>query len=149
MTNRQVVERYAQALADYDLDAQIAVLADDYEARYPQSGEIIRGLENRRAIGEKYPGAAESGLRAHRERIIGQDDQFVTGPMWNLIHLSGTGDEFTIVGTVTYPNGETWHGVVLLTLRGGKIWREVDYFAAPFERPAWRASYTELESANP
>ena len=149
MTNRHVVERYVEALKNYDLDAQVALLHDDYEGRYPQSGEVIRGIANRRSVGEEYPGARETGLRATPTKIIGQDDQFVTGPMWNMVHLSGSGDEFTIAGTIDYPNGERWHAVALLTLRGGKIWREIDYFAAPFERPAWRAPFTELEPGQP
>ncbi len=149
MANRQVVEAYARALATNDTDNLEALIADDYVGRYPQSGEVIRGLANRRAIGERYPGQDSARLAGTVDRIIGADDQFVAGPSWNLIHLSGSGDEFTILSTVTYPNGETWHAVVLLTLRGGKIWREIDYFAPPFERPDWRASITELETSAP
>jgi SnoaL-like domain len=147
MANRQVVEAYARALADNDADAFDALLSDDYVGRYPQSGEVIRGPAGLRAIAEHFPGLETGGrLSSHAEQIVGADDQFVTGPSWNLIHLSGSGDEFSIRGTVTYPNGETWHSVVLLTLRGGKIWREIDYFGPPFERPDWRASITELET---
>jgi SnoaL-like domain len=146
MANRQVVEAYARSVAENDTDNLEALLADDYIGRYPQSGELIRGVAARRAIGERYPGQDSAKLSSNVERILGQDDQFVPGPSWNLIHLTGSGDEFSMVGTVTYPNGETWHAVMLLTLRGGKIWRETDYFAPPFQRPEWRASITELET---
>lgn len=37
MGNRQIVERYARALAENDLDAQDALVHDDYVACYPQS----------------------------------------------------------------------------------------------------------------
>ena len=144
MGNRQVVERYAKALADNDLDAQDALVHDEYEARWPQSGEVIRGRANRRAVLENYPGAAE-GLRPVTQRIVGRDDEFVTGPSWNIIHLVGSGDEITITGTIDYPDGTTWHVVSLLTLREGKVWRQVDYYAPPFEAPAWRAPYVEAE----
>ena len=144
MSNRRVVEQYARALSDNDADALEALRGEDYLCRYPQSGEVIRGRANARAIGEQYPG--ERSLSASLDRIVGTDDEFLPGPSWNLIHLSGSGDEFTVTGTITYPNGETWHAVALLTLRGGKIWREVDYFAEPFERPEWRAPFTELEN---
>jgi hypothetical protein len=147
MSNRNVVERYTRALGENDGDALEALRDEDYVCRYPQSGEVIRGRTNARAIGEQYPGSeGERGLSASLDRIVGSDDQFLPGPSWNLIHLSGSGDEFTVTGTVTYPNGETWHAVALLTLRGGRVWREVDYFAAPFERPEWRAPFTELEN---
>jgi ketosteroid isomerase-like protein len=46
--NRRVVERYAAAMAEDDFDAQDALIHDDFELRYPQSGERIRGRENRR-----------------------------------------------------------------------------------------------------
>ena len=135
-----------RALADNDLDAQDALVHDDYVGRYPQSGEVIRGRAKRRALAESYPGAEGGEAHINLETIVGRDDEFITGPSWNLIHLAGSGDEFTVTGTITYPNGETWHAAVLLTLREGKIWREVNFFAPPFDQPEWRASITELES---
>jgi hypothetical protein len=51
----------------------------------------------------------------------------------------------TATGTITYPNGETWHFASLFTMRDGKIWRQVDYYAPAFESPEWRAPYVELE----
>ncbi len=146
MGNRQVVERYVKALEDNDLDAQDALVHEGYEARWPQSGEVIRGRVNRRAVLENYPGATE-GLRPATHRIVGRDDEFVTGPgpSWNIIHLVGSGDEITLTGTVDYPDGATWHVVSLLSLRDGKIWRQVDYYAPPFEPPAWRAPYVAIE----
>jgi ketosteroid isomerase-like protein len=144
--NRQVIERLAEALATNDLDAQDALIHDDYVCRWPQSGEVIRGRANRRAIQENYPGA-EGGIRPTTTRIVGSDDKFISSPIptWNMIHLTGSGDDLTATGTITYPNGETWHFVTLFTMRDGKIWRQVDYYAPPFESPAWRAPYVELE----
>ena len=149
MGNRQVVERYARSMAENDLDAQIALIHDDYECRYPQSRELIRGGDNLRRIVESYPETTGEGLAPKLGRIIGTDDQFVSQPSWpawSVVHLSGSGDDFTLTGIVTYPNGEAWHAVALLTLMDGKVWREVDYFAAPFEAPEWRAPYVERES---
>jgi hypothetical protein len=57
----------------------------------------------------------------------------------------GSGDEFTLSGTVTYRNGETWHAVSLITVKAGKIWRETSYFAPPFEVPDWRKPFVERE----
>ena len=144
MGNRAVVERFTEALAANDFDAQDALLHDDYVGRYPQSGEIIRGRENRRKIMENYPGT-ERGITASSDRIVGSDDEFVTGPSWNINHLSGSGDDMSFTGRITYPNGETWHTALFLTMRDGKIWREVAYFGPAFDPPAWRASLVELE----
>jgi ketosteroid isomerase-like protein len=144
MGNRDVVEQLARALAEEDLDAQIALLHDDYVGQYPQSGEIIRGRANRRAITENYPGGPS--LPVTVSSILGEDDKFVSAPSWpawSIVHVAGSGDEFTMTGTITYPDGQTWHAIALLTLRDGKIWRETDYFAAPFESPEWRPPYVE------
>jgi len=149
MANRQVVERYGRSMAENDLDAQMALTHEDYECRYPQSGEVIRGPANVRAIVEHYPGSTGEGLAPTIERIVGTDDKWVSTPSfptWSLVHVTGSGDDFTMTGKITYPNGETWHVVGLLTLLDGRIWREVDYFAAPFEAPEWRAPYVERDS---
>lgn len=146
MGNRAAVERFAVALAANDFDAQDALLHDDYVGRYPQSGEIIRGRVNRRQIMENYPGTRR-GITASSDRIVGSDDEFVTGPSWNVVHLSGSGDDMSLMGRITYPNGETWHTALFLRMREGRIWREVAYFGPPFDPPAWRASWVELEDS--
>jgi ketosteroid isomerase-like protein len=143
--NRQVVERFPRAVQEDDFDTQDALLHDDYVLDYPQSGERIRGRANRRSLIEQYPGRVETQMRPSVDRIVGVDDQFVTppSPAWNVIHLSGSGDDFQVTGTIKYPDGKTWHFVSLTTLREGRIWRELQYFAEPFDPPAWRAQYVE------
>jgi ketosteroid isomerase-like protein len=145
MGNRQAVERFSRAMSEDDFDTQDALVHDDYILDYPQSGERIRGRANRRALIEQYPGRVETGMKPSFDRIVGMDDQFVTSPFpaWNVIHLAGSGDEYQVIGAVRYPDGKTWHFVALLTLREGKIWRETDYFAEPFEPPAWRSQWAE------
>jgi ketosteroid isomerase-like protein len=145
MSNRGVVEAYLRAVADDDLEAQDFLLHDDYVLDYPQSGERFRGRDNRRGVVENYPLRVEARIRPKVDRIIGADDTFVASPLpsWNMIHLVGSGDDFQATGTITYHDGSTWHWVSLLTLRGGKIWRETTYFAEPFEAPDWRAPFAE------
>jgi ketosteroid isomerase-like protein len=146
VSNRQIVESYAGAMADDDFDAQDALVHDDYELVYPQSGERFRGRMNRRAVLEYYPGREQAGTRPTVGRIVGRDDQWLTAPSWpgsSLVHVIGSGDDFQVVGTVRYPDGQDWHFVSFITLRDGKVWRETTYFAPPFEAPAWRAPYVE------
>jgi hypothetical protein len=90
------------------------------------------------AISQNFPGQEQGRLSTSVASIRGRDDEFVTTPSWNILHLVGSGDEFTLSGTINYPNGETWHSVVLITVRDGKIWRETDYFGPPFEAASWR-----------
>ena len=121
---------------------------DDFIETWPQSGERIRGRPSRRAILENYPGRAEQGLPKSVGRIIGTDDEFVprvVGPGWGIVHLSGSGDEFQLTSTVRYPDGQTWHAVLLLTLRDAKIWRLTTFFAPPFDPAAWRSQYVEVD----
>ena len=147
MSGRAIVERYAEGLEANDSAVIRECLHPDYVGLYPQSGEVIRGVANRIAIGENYPGQEQAPLSTSVAEIRGRDDQFVTTPSWNILHLVGSGDEFTLSGTINYPNGETWHSVVLITVRDGKIWRETDYFGPPFEAASWRAPFVEQGKA--
>jgi len=146
MGNRQLVERYAQATSVDDFDTQDALVHDDYVLHYPQSGERIRGRTNRRAVLEGYPGREEAVIRPSVGHITGTDDQFIprsTWPAWSVVHLTGSGDEFTVTGTVTYADGALWHFVAVVIVRDGKIWRETHYFAPAFEAADWRRPYVE------
>ncbi len=146
MGNRRVVERYATAVTTDDFDGQVALLHRDYVMEFPQSGERFRGAEQRRAVFERYPGREESGHRPTVDSISGTDDQFIPRASWpafSVVHLAGSGDEFTVTGTVVYPNEELWHFVSLITMLEGAIWREVVYWGQPFDPPEWRAANRE------
>lgn len=130
--NRTVVEQYIHAMSTNDWEAQDRLLSDDFVEEYPQSGEVIRGKDNRRAIIQNYPGGEPRETSA-------------SGPTPKPPVIVGAGDRFTATGQVKYPNGETWHVVSLIELRDGKIARITDYFGAPFEAPAWRAPYVEVK----
>jgi len=69
MGDRRIVERYMHAVSVDDFDTQDALIHDDYLLLYPQSGERIRGRENRRALVEAYPGrqalGSETDGRSH------------------------------------------------------------------------------------
>ena len=128
-SNREIVEQYLDAMARNDYDAMEALVSDDIVEEYPQSGEVIRGMANQKAIMDNYPGRRENEFKTSRPQI------------------SGSGDELTARGPLTYPNGETWHVVSLISLRNGKIAKLTTYFAQPFEAPAWRAKWVEKSKA--
>jgi ketosteroid isomerase-like protein len=134
LDNRTIIEQFIQAMAQNDWEAQDRLLSDDFVEEYPQSGEVIKGKANRRAIIENYPGGEPRETSESRP-----------GP--KLPVVTGGGDQFTVTGQIKYPNGETWHIVSLVELRDGKIAKVTDYFGAPFEAPAWRAPYVEVERA--
>jgi ketosteroid isomerase-like protein len=130
--NRTIVEQFLKAMAANDVEAQERLLSDDIVEEYPQSGERIRGKDNRRAIIENYPGGTP------------RDTSPTTPTPWTP-EIIGGGDRFAVAGQITYPNGETWHAVSLIEVGDGKIKKITDYFGAPFEAPAWRAPYVEKE----
>jgi hypothetical protein len=152
MGNRGVVDRWVDAVTRHDYAAQRELLHDEYVGRYPQSGEVIRGPENRIAIVANYPGWDPSTAPIHVDLVTGTDDQFITAPSafaWTLVHLSGSGDEFTVTATVRYPDDSVWHYLSLVVERDGRIWRETAYFGEPFEAPDWRAAWVEREASRP
>src|SRR5438309_9550963 len=106
--NRKTVEQFIQAMATNDWEAQDRLLTDDFVEEYPQSGERIRGKDNRRAIIENYPGGMPRETSA-------------SGPAPKPPVVTGAGDRLTAAGAVTYPNRRAWQVVSLVWLRGGKI----------------------------
>lgn len=143
LTNREIVDRFIHAMSRNDIDLADQCLADDMVEDFPQSGERIRGRVNRRAVLENYPGRAEREFGPGKIGTVVGDDQWVMTPAMSLVRISGSGERFTATGQITYPNGETWHIIQLLELRGGKIVRMTTYLAAPFEAAAWRAQWVE------
>jgi ketosteroid isomerase-like protein len=143
LTNREIVERFVQAQASTEPGLGDEYIAEDLVEDYPQSGERIRGRANRRAIFENYPGRTGHDFGENQVRNVVGDDQWVMTPAMTLARVNGSGERFTASGLITYPNGERWHLVQLIELRGGKIARLTTFFAAPFEAPAWRAKWVE------
>jgi ketosteroid isomerase-like protein len=124
-----VIRRFYEALAAEDFAGLSELMTDDVTDEYPQSGERFRGKDNLRAVVENYPGRQSGGLSAKVDRVV------------------GSGDQCTVVTRITYPNGQTWHGIDLVELRNGKIAKVTSFFGAPFEAPAWREPYREKAAA--
>lgn len=141
---REIVERYAQALAAKDVDVMRSILADDIVEEYPQSGERFRGLENWVRMQLAYPDM--EGLSTRLDQVEGADDRWVAGPNWSVMRIEGTGDRFWGSGRAHYPDGSEWHVVILFRLRDGKIARLTSYFAEPFPPAEWRRPFADPPS---
>jgi hypothetical protein len=48
-----------------------------------------------------------------------------------------------VEGVNDYGGGQVFDVVLLIELKGGKIWRDRRYYAEPFEAPEWRAQWVE------
>lgn len=143
MGNRQVAERYTQAAVDKDFAVIAELASQDIEVRYPQSGEVIRGIDNYIAMLENYPGGVGDVeiTKTHGSK----QDVTVTTPSFGmpLITVTGNDTTFIVEGIADYSNGEQFHSVGYLEIRNMKVVEETTYFARPFEAPAWRRPYVE------
>ena len=99
---------------------------DDFVKEWPQSGEIIRGVDNDRAIAENYPAAPGGGT-----------------PSYTFRRVLGSGDLRVVLGEIDYGDGIPVQAVSIAELRDGRIARVTEYFAAPFEAPEWRRQWVE------
>jgi ketosteroid isomerase-like protein len=141
MTNEEVVRRYAQAQVENDVRTMEALRHPEWVAEWPQSGEVVRGSDNNRAIMENYPGGAPRLTK--QRRLVGSEDHWATSPVGGAYRIAGNGESWWGEWQMVYPDGRTWATIILLELRDGKIWRETEYWAEPFPAPAWRTQWVE------
>jgi hypothetical protein len=145
MDIRGLVDQWVEALQGNDVESLAELLHPDFVEVYPQSGELIRGIEKLKAIVSAYPGLPEgevigtSGGGSGRTNVIPSPLPFGLPT----IQVSEAGHTFTVEAFMQYPNGERYFGVWIGELKDGKVYRLTTYFAQPFEAPAWRAPYVE------
>jgi ketosteroid isomerase-like protein len=137
-------ERYATALAGGDLTVIDEVFTEDFVDEYPQSGEVIRGRNNLRAMMENRPGLpSETGPDLSSVRARAGDEHRVLAPLFTVVRVQGRGDAGTTSLRARYPDGSWWWIVVVYELRDGRIARSTSFFAPEFEAPDWRAPFVE------
>ncbi len=119
---RAALDRHWAASASGDLNTEHEIYADDAVCDYPQSGERILGRNNLQALRSHHPGKP-AGFELRR--LFGSGELWVT--------------EYTIVYL-----GRTSYTVSIMEFKDGKVIHETQYFADPFDAPAWRAQWVEL-----
>ena len=117
----EALNAHWQASAAGDVNAEHDIYDDDVICDYPQSGERILGRNNLQALRSHHPGKP-SGFNI--KRILGRDDLWIT--------------EYTI----TY-QGRAAYTVSIMEFRDNKVVHETQYFADPFEAPAWRRQWVQ------
>jgi hypothetical protein len=144
MSNRQIAERYAEAIRAKDVATLREVAAPDIEVEYPQSGERIRGIDNYLGVIANYPGGLPT---ADISKVLGDKDSVrVTSQApfgLPIITVSGSGDTYILEGVGDYGDDGIFNIVGVVQLRNGLVASESWYFAPPFEPPAWRAPFVE------
>jgi hypothetical protein len=118
---RMAIDRHWAASAAGDQVAEHEIYHDDMVCEYPQSGEVIRGRSNLQALRSHHPGRP-SGFSLRR--IVGKGNLWIT--------------EYVIIY-----EGKRAYTVSIMEFRDGKVSHETQYFADPFNAPAWRAQWVE------
>jgi hypothetical protein len=119
---RAALERHWAAAAAGNQEGEHEIYHDDVIVEYPQSRERISGRNNIQALRSHHPDKP-SGFVVRR--MVGEGDLWVT--------------EY-----VTTYDGRPVFTVSMMEFRGGKVARETQYYADPFEPPAWRAQWVEV-----
>ena len=118
---RAALDQHWAASDANDFETEHRIYHDDAILDYPQSGERILGRRNLQALRSHHPGKP-SGFNV--KRILGNGDLWIT--------------EYTI----TY-QGRSAYTVSIMEFRNGKVVHETQYFADPFEAPAWRSQWVQ------
>lgn len=116
---RAALDRHWAASAGGDQVVEHEIYHDDVVCEYPQSGEIIHGRQNLQALRSHHPGKP-SGFTVRR--------------------VEGEGDFWVSEYTINY-GGKIAFTVSIMEFRDGKVSHETQYFADPFEAPAWRTQW--------
>jgi len=117
---RAALDRHWAASDANEFDIEHEIYRDDAVLDYPQSGERIRGRRNIEASRVAQPSEKRFAVR----RIVGRGDLWVT--------------EFIL----SY-DGKPSYTVSVMEFSGGKVARETQYFADPFEPGPSRAHLVE------
>jgi hypothetical protein len=137
---RAVFEAFLGALNSADIATLAGLVHPDFTETYPQSGELIRGIDNLRAEIEGHPGGFQG---KGTDRVVGSADRWVVTPSSTLVRIDGAGDTFTGVSRAHYADGTDWYAVQIGEIRDGRVWRLQTFWAETFEAPAWRSSIVE------
>ena len=117
---RAALDQHWAASDANDFETEHRIYHEDAVLEYPQSGERIRGRRNIQITRSIQP----NKKRFTVQRILGGGDFWIT--------------EFIL----SYDSKPSYT-VSIMEFRGDKVARETQYFADPFEAPAWRAQWVE------
>ena len=122
----EMAAKFETALKAGDFAAMTGLIqayaTDDFVQEWPQSGERLTKAASLK-LAESYP------------------EMSGTTPKFTYRRMLGGGDSFVVEGSIDYGDGVPVCYVGVGEVRDGKISRMTEYFANPFEAPAWRAEY--------
>ena len=120
MDDTDFVAVMTEAMTNLNAETEYELRHEDFVAEMPQSGELFTSREAMRELQRAFPDP----------------------PTFTIREIRGGGDFWVIEGTGDY-SGRTYHVVLIVELRDGRIARETRYYADPFDPPEWRAQWVE------
>lgn len=117
---RARVQQHWEASESGDADTEHAIYAEDAILDYPQSGERFRG----------------------RSKIQAQRGGHPAERHFTLQRIQGGGDLWVSEVVITY-DGVPTDAVSIMEFTDDLVAHETQYFADPFQAPAWRAGLSE------
>ena len=117
---REALNRHWAASDVSDFDVEHDIYRDDALLEYPQSSERIRGRHNIQASRMAQPNSKRFTVR----RIVG------TGALW-------------VTEFILAYDGRPSYSVSVMEFQDGKVARETQYFADPFQPGCSRARWVE------
>lgn len=118
---RALLDRHWAAANAGDQEAEHDIYAPDAIVEYPQSGEVIRGRPNIQAVRTCHPARRTFTVRA----------------------ITGHGDLWVTEYLIGYDGVPVWT-VSIMRFAGEQVVRETQYFADPFDPPAWRSRWVQV-----
>ena len=119
---REALNAHWQASAAEDFATEHSIYDEDSICDYPQSGERILGPKNLQALRSHHPGKP-SGFKIRR--------------------MIGTGNLWVTEYTINYQDQLAFTVSIMEFNDNGKVVHETQYFADPFEAPAWRTQWVQ------
>ncbi|MFI2565318.1 nuclear transport factor 2 family protein [Paenarthrobacter sp. NPDC018779] len=120
--NEQVVKRLIDCINARDIAVMDELFHDDAIMHWPQSGEVVRGAENRRGIYNAFPQLPTITPR----------------------RMTSGGDLVVAEALLDYA-GPQYETVFIFEFRDGKIAKETAYWSEAFEAPEWRSAWVDTE----
>ena len=145
-TAREFAQAFVEMLQARAFDRLSEFIRPDCVQEYPQSGERFVGIDNIRAVYERYPGGLGQQDLASL-RVADRDRPWAMAPNFTLVRVSGSGDSYTSAVKARYPDGSDWYVISMIELVDGRMAHGTIFFAPVFDAPEWRKPYTAAGAA--
>lgn len=116
---RKSLDAHWQASAMGDVNTEHDIYDDNVICDYPQSSESIHGRNNLQALRSHHPGKPSG---------------------FNIRRITGKGNLWITEYIISYKDALSYT-ISIMEFRNNKVVHETQYFAAPFEAPAWRRQW--------